>query len=82
MEARMGTLGTLAGRGEGGAAGLVVLDRNPLYDIPGDRSVSSVVEPRRSRIGVAEKLLHVFKRDALLQQVGSGRCSEGMAGED
>jgi len=51
---------------------------NPLHNIPRDLALAPVVEAGGARIGVPGQALHVFERDALLQQVGDGGDAEGM----
>jgi hypothetical protein len=49
---------------------------DPLDDIPCNFPTPAVVDPRRPRIGVARKILHILQRHVLLQEVGHGGYPE------
>lgn len=54
------------------------LNGNPLDDISRDLFLSPIVESGRAGIGVAEQILHVFQRHALLQQIGRRATAKRM----
>src|ERR1700693_3406105 len=48
-------------------------NRNPLDRVPGNLSLSTIVEPGGTRIGVAGEIGDIFEWDALCEQVGNCR---------
>ena len=60
------------------ASGQPVLHRDPFDDVAGDAALAPVIQSRRSWIGVTRQVLHVFQRNALLQQVSDGRHTKRM----
>lgn len=56
-------------------------NRDPFNDVPRDPSLTTVVEPRRSRVGMAGQVLHVLQRHPLGEQISDGRDPHGMRGK-
>ena len=53
-------------------------DRNPLNQVPRHLPLPAVIQSCRSRVSVAQKVLHLFQRNVLLEQVGGDGHAERM----
>ena len=51
-------------------------DRKPLDRVPGELLRPAVVRPLCPRIGVSQKLLNVFQRNPIEQEIGGGRHAD------
>jgi len=59
--------------------GVTQSNRDSFHDVSRHLSLSAIIKPCRPRIGMPSQVLHVFKRNALAEQV-SDRCNSKRMG--